>query len=77
MEQLKNLATELTAALCNTVLSIDALPSFERDLKRLQKKKADKNKLIEVVSELANNIVVLPINSSSSSGCRLAGTHIT
>jgi len=38
MEQLKNLATELTNTLCNSVLSIEALPSFERDLKRLAKK---------------------------------------
>ena len=55
MEQLKNLATELTNILCDSVLSIEALPAFERDLKRLSKKQADKSKLIEVVNELANN----------------------
>ena len=38
MEQLKNLATELISTLCNTELSIEALPIFERDLKRLKKK---------------------------------------
>jgi hypothetical protein len=55
MEQLKNLATELINTLSNPVLSIEALPGFERDLKRLSKKQADKSKLIEVVNELANN----------------------
>jgi len=42
------------------LLSIEALPSFERDLKRLEKKKADKSKLIKVVKDLANNKVLAP-----------------
>ena len=60
MEQLKNLATELINTLSNPVLSIEALPGFERDLKRLSKKQADKSKLIEVVNELANNRILVP-----------------
>jgi len=40
MEQLKNLATELTNTSCNSILSIDALPSFERDLKTFIKKES-------------------------------------
>jgi mRNA interferase YafQ len=60
MEQSKNLAKELTNTLCKSVLSIEALPSFERDLKRLEKKKADKSKLIEVIKDLANNKILAP-----------------
>jgi len=42
------------------LLSIEALPSFERDLKRLEKKKADKGKLIKVIKDLANNKILAP-----------------
>jgi len=62
MGQSKNLAKKLTNTLSNqnNILSIKALPSFERDLKRLEKKKADKSKLIEVIKILANNKTLAP-----------------
>jgi mRNA interferase YafQ len=41
-------------------LSIEALPSFERDLRRLEKNKADKSKLLIVISDLAHNKVLAP-----------------
>ena len=44
MGQSKNLAKKLINTLSEPAnpLSIEALPSFEHDLKRLEKKKADK-----------------------------------
>jgi len=42
------------------LLIIEALPSFERDLKRLEKKKADKSKLLKVIGDLANNKILAP-----------------
>ena len=62
MGQSKNLAKELTNTLNNpaNLLSIEALPSFESDLKRLEKKKIDKNKLLKVIDDLANNKILAP-----------------
>jgi len=42
------------------LLIIEALPSFERDLKRLEKKKADKSKLLKIINDLANNKILAP-----------------
>ena len=58
----KNLAKELTNTLNSStnLLSIEALPSFERDLKRLEKKKIDKSKLLKVIDDLANNKILAP-----------------
>lgn len=58
----KNLAKELTNTLNKptNLLSIEALPSFERDLKRLKKTKVDKNKLLKVIDDLANNKILPP-----------------
>ena len=62
MEQPKNLAKKLTNILNKPTnpLSIQALPSFERDLKRLEKNKADKSKFLIVINDLANNKVLDP-----------------
>jgi len=59
---LKNLAKKSTNTLNNPtgLLSIETLPSFERDLKRLEKKKADKSKLLKVIDDLANNKILAP-----------------
>ena len=41
-------------------LSIEFLPSFERDLKRLEKKKIDKTKLLKVIEDLSYNKPLAP-----------------
>ena len=55
MEPSKNLAKELTNIFNKptNLLSIETLPSFERDLKHIKKKQADKNKLLKVIDDLA------------------------